>query len=82
MASSSSTKAEIAKTGSPAPEMTPESAIDHAKRAFALKKYEQAVEHYATALELVYVALFSTELDLECPTKRVARPFIQFPKIR
>ncbi|THH14757.1 hypothetical protein EW146_g5614 [Bondarzewia mesenterica] len=34
-------------------EMTVESAIDHAKRAFALKKYEQAVDHYATALELM-----------------------------
>ncbi|RPD73402.1 hypothetical protein L226DRAFT_110019 [Lentinus tigrinus ALCF2SS1-7] len=27
--------------------------IEHAKRAFALRKYEQAVEHYASALELV-----------------------------
>ncbi|TFY50446.1 hypothetical protein EVG20_g11513 [Dentipellis fragilis] len=36
-----------------APEMTIEGAIDHAKRAFALKKYEQAVEHYGTALELM-----------------------------
>ncbi|KAF9531695.1 hypothetical protein CPB83DRAFT_848571 [Crepidotus variabilis] len=35
------------------PSGTAESAIDQAKRAFALKKYEQAVEHYATALELV-----------------------------
>lgn len=26
--------------------------IEHAKRAFALKKYEQAIEHYATALEM------------------------------
>ncbi|KAF9078227.1 hypothetical protein BDP27DRAFT_1207542, partial [Rhodocollybia butyracea] len=33
--------------------LSPESAIEHAKRAFALKKYEQAVEYYATALELV-----------------------------
>jgi HAT1-interacting factor 1 len=32
--------------------MTSEAAIEQAKRAFALKKYEQAVEHYATALEL------------------------------
>jgi hypothetical protein len=32
---------------------TIESAIEKAKRAFALRKYEQAVEHYATALELV-----------------------------
>ncbi|KAF8259306.1 hypothetical protein EI94DRAFT_1616434, partial [Lactarius quietus] len=28
-------------------------ALDHAKKAFALRKYEQAVEHYATALELL-----------------------------
>ncbi|KAE9399908.1 hypothetical protein BT96DRAFT_957113 [Gymnopus androsaceus JB14] len=49
----SSSKTETTNAGSPAPDMTPESAIEHAKRAFALKKYEQAVEHYATALELV-----------------------------
>ncbi|KZT07474.1 uncharacterized protein LAESUDRAFT_651243 [Laetiporus sulphureus 93-53] len=30
-----------------------EEAIEHAKRAFALGKYEQAVEDYATALELM-----------------------------
>ncbi|KAG6869222.1 hypothetical protein C0993_009085 [Termitomyces sp. T159_Od127] len=30
-----------------------ETAIEHAKRAFALKKFEQAIEHYATALELM-----------------------------
>lgn len=35
------------------PEPTVESAVEHAKRAFALKKFEQAVEHYATALELM-----------------------------
>ena len=29
--------------------------IEHARRAFALQKYEQAVEHYATALELMCV---------------------------
>ncbi|KIK99368.1 hypothetical protein PAXRUDRAFT_822852 [Paxillus rubicundulus Ve08.2h10] len=34
------------------PKMTVENALEHARRAFALKKYEQAVEHYATALEL------------------------------
>jgi HAT1-interacting factor 1 len=28
-----------------------ESAIEQAKRAFALRKYEQAVDFYATALE-------------------------------
>ncbi|KAF8141828.1 hypothetical protein EV363DRAFT_1443765 [Boletus edulis] len=32
--------------------MTVETALEHARRAFALQKYEQAVEHYATALEL------------------------------
>ncbi|KAG2150294.1 uncharacterized protein EDB93DRAFT_1240318 [Suillus bovinus] len=32
--------------------MTVETALEHARRAFALKKYEQAVEYYATALEL------------------------------
>jgi hypothetical protein len=31
--------------------------LDHAKRAFALRKYEQAVEHYATALKLLFVPL-------------------------
>ncbi|KAF5355347.1 hypothetical protein D9758_006097 [Tetrapyrgos nigripes] len=40
------------KVDSPAPEMTSEAALEQAKRAFALNKYEQAVEHYATALEL------------------------------
>ncbi|KAI0060735.1 hypothetical protein BV25DRAFT_1917559 [Artomyces pyxidatus] len=35
------------------PETTIATAIDHAKRAFALRKYEQAVDHYATALELM-----------------------------
>lgn len=34
-----------------------ETAIEHAKRAFALRKYEQAIDHYATALELMYVTL-------------------------
>ncbi|OJA21553.1 hypothetical protein AZE42_03234 [Rhizopogon vesiculosus] len=34
------------------PDITVETALEHARRAFALKKYEQAVEHYATALEL------------------------------
>jgi HAT1-interacting factor 1 len=34
-----------------------EEALELAKRAFALKKYEQAVDHYATALELTCVLL-------------------------
>jgi len=37
------------------PTDTIETALEKAKRAFALKQYEQAVEHYATALELVLV---------------------------
>ncbi|KAK0489085.1 hypothetical protein IW261DRAFT_394003 [Armillaria novae-zelandiae] len=32
---------------------TVESAVEKGQRAFALKKYEQAVDHYATALELL-----------------------------
>lgn len=40
-------------TDAPNVEPTIESAIEHAKRAFALKKFEQAIEHYATALELM-----------------------------
>jgi len=39
------------------PPATVSDALDHAKRAFALRKYEQAVEHYATALELLFVPL-------------------------
>ncbi|KAI0675933.1 hypothetical protein C8Q78DRAFT_1007231 [Trametes maxima] len=34
------------------PAMSLEDTIEHAKRAFALKKYEQSVEHYASALEI------------------------------
>ncbi|PPQ62866.1 hypothetical protein CVT24_006264 [Panaeolus cyanescens] len=33
--------------------ITVETAVEQAKRAFALKKYEQAIDHYATALELI-----------------------------
>ena len=39
------------------PQLSAEETIEHAKRAFALKKYEQAVDYYATALELKYVPL-------------------------
>ena len=46
-----------ASTVTDAPFRTIEEAVEHAKRAFALKKYEQSVDHYATALELAYVAL-------------------------
>jgi HAT1-interacting factor 1 len=35
--------------------VTVEEAVERAKRAFALKKYEEAVDHYATALELELV---------------------------
>ncbi len=41
------------KTADVSPPETIESAVEKAKRAFALRKYEQAVDHYATALELV-----------------------------
>ena len=36
------------------PQLSVEETIEHAKRAFALKKYEQAVDYYATALEHKY----------------------------
>lgn len=34
-------------------EQTVEDYVEKAKRAFALRKYEQAVEHYASALEVM-----------------------------
>jgi len=37
----------------PAPTVSIDEAIELAKRAFALRKYEQAVDYYATALELL-----------------------------
>lgn len=37
----------------PSAGVTLESSVEQAKRAFALKKYEEAIDHYATALELV-----------------------------
>lgn len=43
--------------------MTAETAIELAQRAFALKKYEESVDHYATALELVYVTLIITMIQ-------------------
>ncbi|KAF8623209.1 hypothetical protein AX15_006447 [Amanita polypyramis BW_CC] len=48
-----SLKSETPATDASKVEVTVETAIEHAKRAFALRKYEQAVEHYATALELI-----------------------------
>jgi HAT1-interacting factor 1 len=39
----------------PEAKRTLEEEIELARRAFALKQYEQAVDHYATALELQYV---------------------------
>uniref|UniRef100_A0A8H7XRK9 Tetratricopeptide SHNi-TPR domain-containing protein n=1 Tax=Psilocybe cubensis TaxID=181762 RepID=A0A8H7XRK9_PSICU len=47
---SSSTKTNASESTSAT--VTVESSVEHAKRAFALKKYEQAIDHYATALEL------------------------------
>ena len=38
------------------PEMSVDEAVEHARRAFALKQFEKAVEYYATALESMYVA--------------------------
>ncbi|KNZ74575.1 NASP-related protein sim3 [Termitomyces sp. J132] len=43
----------VPTTDATSTEVTIETAIEHAKRAFALKKFEQAIEHYATALELM-----------------------------
>ncbi|KAF5352895.1 hypothetical protein D9757_012110 [Collybiopsis confluens] len=43
----------MSSSDSPAPPISHEVAIERAKRAFALKQYEQAVESYATALEIV-----------------------------
>ncbi|KIY48125.1 hypothetical protein FISHEDRAFT_43891, partial [Fistulina hepatica ATCC 64428] len=43
---------------------TVEAAIDAAKRAFALKKYEEAAEHYSAALELLTAKV--GENSLEC----------------
>ncbi|KAF9778402.1 hypothetical protein BJ322DRAFT_1092908 [Thelephora terrestris] len=40
------------ETSEQKPQLSAEETIEHAKRAFALKKYEQAVDYYATALEL------------------------------
>ncbi|KAF6761537.1 hypothetical protein DFP72DRAFT_624531 [Ephemerocybe angulata] len=42
-----------ASATTPAPELTVESAVEQAKRAFALQKYEQAVELYGSALEIL-----------------------------
>ncbi|KAG8904937.1 hypothetical protein FRB99_000991 [Tulasnella sp. 403] len=42
-----------AATTEPRQEKTIESEVELAKRAFALRKFEQAVDHYATALELM-----------------------------
>ncbi|KAH7907890.1 hypothetical protein BJ138DRAFT_1158916 [Hygrophoropsis aurantiaca] len=52
MASDQSSVQPTSNALAPSPEFTVEEALEHARRAFALKKYEQAVEHYATALEL------------------------------
>ena len=39
-------------------EVTIEGSLEQAKRAYSLQNFEQAVEHYATALELMYVLAF------------------------
>jgi len=40
----------------PTAELDVKEIIEHAKRAFALKNFEKAVDCYATALELTFVA--------------------------
>ena len=59
-----------AVTDVPAPQ-TIEDSVEHAKRAFALKKYEQAVDYYATALELAYVALIPRAFRVSSNLTRV-----------
>lgn len=39
------------ETADQKPQLSVEETIEHAKRAFALKKYEQAVDYYAAVLE-------------------------------
>lgn len=56
--------------------MTVETALEHARRAFALKKYEQAVEYYATALELQYVIEVDS-LNRESDELHIFRPIEQ-----
>ncbi|EGO22338.1 hypothetical protein SERLADRAFT_334181, partial [Serpula lacrymans var. lacrymans S7.9] len=48
--------------------MTIENALEHARRAFALRKYESAVDYYATALELMYVLVILSAAT--CSTKK------------
>jgi HAT1-interacting factor 1 len=45
------------ETNRVAQKLSVEEAMEHGKRAFALRKYEQAVDYYATALELKCVLL-------------------------
>ncbi|KAF9054467.1 hypothetical protein BJ165DRAFT_718961 [Panaeolus papilionaceus] len=52
MTSSPKSKKDVGVTGANAT-ITVETAVEQAKRAFALKKYEHAIDHYATALELI-----------------------------
>ena len=52
----SNAKTEPIAAAAPATTPSIEESLELAKRAFALKKYEQAVEHYATALELMCVS--------------------------
>ncbi len=56
---------------------TIEEAVAQAKRAFALRKFEQAVDHYATALEIMYVPLKRPDTPLRAMlmfVKRRLRP--------
>ncbi len=53
LAMKSSTSTE--KEAEALPPTTIKECVERAKRAFALKKYEQAVELYANALEIMYV---------------------------
>ncbi|KLO12728.1 hypothetical protein SCHPADRAFT_904877 [Schizopora paradoxa] len=53
MSESSANPIPPAKEEETAPASTIEEAVAQAKRAFALRKFEQAVDHYATALEIM-----------------------------
>ena len=54
------------------PTISVNDALDHAKKTFALRKYEQAVEHYATALELLCVTFTYSPLPFP-PTHTLAK---------
>ncbi|KAI8985716.1 hypothetical protein BD414DRAFT_488985 [Trametes punicea] len=52
MASETEKPTATSESAAATPALSLEDAVEHAKRAFALKKYEQSVEHYASALEI------------------------------